>query len=248
MENKPLDPYEGLGTDEMFEKVKASAQKRGADPITRQTFEEELRKMPENDSVTFGHYLKDLDLSTEELADKSILDVGSGGSGFERACKKKGVSQKVVSLDIAPMYVKIPNSSFVQADASEGLPFADGVFDFVLSHGSFYAFAHKRPNSEIGDKLITRLKDSLRVLKENGEVRIEPFFEGTEPDREEIDGMLSEFLNELRSSGKYEVEKTFVGDRVDIDENGEKFLRGKVYLLKIKKLKTPQKQEPLQTS
>jgi len=122
--------------------------------------------------------------SAEDVKEKLILDLGSGGAGFAEGIKKhQELSSRVVSLD--PNYnlrtlteenrdlmqdaVKEINEQKLEAVAglSESLPFKDEVFDLIISN-------HAVPWHISGDteKVVKSIEEIVRVLKHGGEARL----------------------------------------------------------------------------
>jgi SAM-dependent methyltransferase len=75
-----------------------------------------------------------IDLSTEGLAIKSILDVGTGTAIFAEAFSKQGF--RVTGIDTNPKMLEVarcllPGGEFLEAQA-ENIPFDDASFDLVF--------------------------------------------------------------------------------------------------------------------
>lgn len=152
----------------------------------------------ESSDQIFERYLTELNLSEADLANKQILDVGSGSAGFAKAVQDRNIGAYVVSVEDdvrseEPSYTK---EGYVQARAQQ-LPFADNTFDMVVSvHAMPHVAALFGPlGTPIGETLeglpvrsVTKedtekyadervqsvaqaVRECVRVVKEGGEVR-----------------------------------------------------------------------------
>ncbi|MCH9620655.1 MAG: 2-methoxy-6-polyprenyl-1,4-benzoquinol methylase, mitochondrial [Chlamydiia bacterium] len=104
------------------------------------------------------------------LADKKVLDIGSGLGGLAFYLAKKKAS--VVGLDINPWMIeesfkRIPDGmqarlDFVLSETNDVLPFEDGSFDIVCSKG---ALCHIEDKSRL-------FEECFRVLRPGGQLVI----------------------------------------------------------------------------
>jgi len=114
--------------------------------------------------------LADLDLTIEDLAGKRVLDIGAGNAEIAKVANKKGAM--VYSLEHDLGFVKRNFKDFSAKDANyvvakaEKLPFKDGFFDLLITHGG-------PPNiSSSKEEIEAVVKEGYRVLKPAGEWRI----------------------------------------------------------------------------
>lgn len=144
------------------------------------------RKYYENSRTTkwpSQRILENLELTTEDLEGKKILDIGSGGASLAL----DNLQSHVVSID--PKYgsdydtdnyiinnaekqlkkKKLPHLSGL----SEELPFSNDTFDLILSHFGSPMYQTERNSLEIAEKLVKKaIKEMARVLKEGGQIRL----------------------------------------------------------------------------
>lgn len=137
----------------------------------------ELDSEAKNEEGGYYRYLQELGLTTDEIRDKSILDVGSGSADFAAFAKKMDISARRYSVDVQDGQVNHPFRERERAVVADGmhLPFADGSMDMVVSTSAL-------PNelmgsgSESEEVLQQRfeqfLLEQLRVLKPGGELRL----------------------------------------------------------------------------
>ncbi|MEK7627476.1 MAG: class I SAM-dependent methyltransferase [Patescibacteria group bacterium] len=148
-------------------------------------------EIPTTHSRSIDKYFDDLNLTSKRIEGKTILDIGAGVMQFAKGVSDSGIDAKVYSLD--PFYSSPEKKSvhkkddellekFVQSHNNPDLkdkiiggyadkiPFCDSAFDMVISEYSMPLYA--RSVKEIDDFF----DESLRVVKDNGEVRICPFW------------------------------------------------------------------------
>ncbi|TSC66785.1 MAG: hypothetical protein CEO21_33, partial [Microgenomates group bacterium Gr01-1014_80] len=125
----------------------------------------------------FNTILHELGLGEEQLKSKSTLDIGSGYGRFGWRIRKLGIDCRVVDLDVS--YRK-GNNSPEDATSVAGnaiyLPFADGIFDLVISFGCMPRLAYGAYRF-YGDAIveeITRvsLSEAFRVSRIGGEIHM----------------------------------------------------------------------------
>jgi ubiquinone/menaquinone biosynthesis C-methylase UbiE len=140
---------------------------------------------------SFEQISSELDLTNEDLREKLILDLGSGGAGFAEGIKTHTeLSSRVVSLD--PNYnlrtLTEENGDLIRdalkeigeqelpavAGLSESLPFKDASFDLIISN-------HAIPwhIAEDTEKVLKSITEITRVLRPGGEARLHPVDEKT---------------------------------------------------------------------
>jgi ubiquinone/menaquinone biosynthesis C-methylase UbiE len=109
------------------------------------------------------------EINLDEIAGKSILEIGSGSGGHSALFKKYRAD--IVSVDITPQRVRStalklsllnPDNGVAFVADAENLPFHDESFDIVYSNGVLH-------HSENTNKCI---KEVYRVLKPNGKAVI----------------------------------------------------------------------------
>lgn len=122
----------------------------------------DLRNYDKGDEkLAFERYAEDLFLDENALDGKKILDVGSNIPLFRGYLEGKYPETKVISID-----QEFNTSLDVQALA-EHLPFQDNSFDLVVAHSSLTGWS-------IYENIEQILRELIRVLRPNGEIRIGP--------------------------------------------------------------------------
>lgn len=126
-------------------------------------------------------YLNALGMTLEDLRGKLVLDVGAGYCNFAKECHKYKIA-KVISIDV-DQTMFLANLRYMGSVArpifreiagiiasSAALPFQDESFNLVVAHFSVPIFA--KTKSEI----FSTLDEMLRVLAQDGEARIVPYY------------------------------------------------------------------------
>lgn len=151
---------------------------------------------------TFEQYLKHFCLPETELAGKKVLDIGSGLSDFSSKANEKFKESGTMVVALDPVYQllgkdfrefkknikkanmdwisvaggvsdperaykKIKNAPNKIAASHQEIPLEDGSIDLILASNSLTQYK----NREITKKA---LKEAGRVIKEDGEIRIQP--------------------------------------------------------------------------
>lgn len=127
--------------------------------------------------------LSGLNLKTEDLTGKKVLEVGSGKAYVAEEARKEGID--ILSFDFVygtqegrrifqeysldGRYIIIDDPNAV-AGVAESLPFKDEAFDFVLAYSSVPKWSISICKAEVA------IDEMIRVLKSEGELRIFPFF------------------------------------------------------------------------
>lgn len=111
--------------------------------------------------------LEDVGLTLDDLKDRhGVLDVGSGPSILARAAERHGV--QVTSLELVHERLsQRPDASGGVVGDARMLPFQNGSFDLILSHGAAPPIGMDR------EGIVDTLDEMKRVLSEQGEVRIQ---------------------------------------------------------------------------
>lgn len=124
----------------------------------------------ERDEI-WRNYLVSLDLDTEYLKRKRILDLGCHEGGFVSICREKGFTEEAYGVDIEPQgeAVHPENASrFFASDYSEGLPVGD--MDLVVSLGAVSIYVNRETEKETE----ASFRHAIEALKPGGEMRVFP--------------------------------------------------------------------------
>ncbi|RJQ34345.1 class I SAM-dependent methyltransferase [Candidatus Parcubacteria bacterium] len=126
-----------------------------------------------------GEYLHQLNIRTENLEGKRVLDLGSGSNlNLARQLPEEGIQAEVISFSPGFYHGKTWNERAERADEArtltvagmaEELPFADGSFDTVLA---FYVTIYLQDSKRIE----IAISEMIRVLKPGGAAYIGPIF------------------------------------------------------------------------
>lgn len=166
------------------------------------------------EAIVGENILFDLGLSPEMLDGLSILDVGAGNRIFEKTLNYHNVVSDVYALDSnerSLMQEDLPSDKIIVRDINEaGVPeIPDASFDLIVDRA--------------GPVLIPEtLKELLRILKPNGEIRVAP-----DPFDVWIPKVMQKIFTEnggqkaLTSSEKKQIKKS----KLDIDQNGLPLLK-----------------------
>lgn len=189
------------------------------------------------DKKIFEDYMRDLDLSPEDLRGK-VLDIGSGFSRFAKYAKEHGISSKIYSLE--PQRLILHREKAVQADVRD-IPFKNESFDRVISNYSFPVVLASENREEaileapeiLGADLLQSLTEMLRVLKPGGKIILSPIPVGTVYSRHMILNLeFDKILHELELQGKIVIEALVDRGQANFNDKSEQW-----YLIKIKKTK-----------
>ena len=129
----------------------------------------------ETDEEIFDRYVRDLQLTPEDLQ-KKILDVGSYDSRFAKCAKEKG-AKNIYSLE--PVHwEKSEDRPETVAGLAQAIPFRDKTFDLVISLCAIPQIFALSPTEE--DSLADTAEDNtrqsilemLRIIKDGGEIRL----------------------------------------------------------------------------
>ncbi len=126
----------------------------------------------EQQELIFKRYLKGLGLSEEDLKNKRILDLGCGEQGdFIKECLDKHITQEAYGLDakiVPELFEGKYKDHFFEGNFESKFPIEN--FDYIISMGAVEA-----PSNEIDSRDPEKtLHEALKVLKEQGEIRIYP--------------------------------------------------------------------------
>lgn len=164
---KFLDQQISLPPEKWNEKFKEYVEEKyqeSQEEIPERTIEEEK-------NITFERYLKNLDISKEDLKDKRILDLGCGDGEFVKECLDRNISKEIYGLDsqINPEdFEEKYRKYFLKGDFQKELPMKN--LDLIISLAAVEApFDKLNINSPK-----TTIDLALKALKENGEIRIFP--------------------------------------------------------------------------
>ena len=124
----------------------------------------------------FSQYVETLGLEPLKLRGKTVIDIASGYSNFAKVCQKNGIN--AYAVDIAKTMLIFSNQgrgtfrketgkSIATAADARALPFSEASADLVVSH---YGIRHA---ANLHDLKIC-IKESLRILKRDGELRFNP--------------------------------------------------------------------------
>lgn len=137
----------------------------------------------------FSRYLKGLDLTEEDLKNKDILDLGCGGNEFIQECLKRGIKANFLGLDARIDDNIKDKEHFVQGSFNK-LPFGEEKkFDYIFSVGAVGSCGR-------GDQLEEELREAIKFLKNNGEIRLYPVLK-TPPGTEE--NLIGVFEDDLKN-------------------------------------------------
>lgn len=155
-------------SDEFKERIKERSMEIKEKESLGELSPEEERK------ATFERYLKGIDLDIEDIKDKKILDLGCGEEAeFIKECLEGGITDEVYGLDANIEEDEIEEDlkeHILKGDFEQELPKKD--LDLVISIGAL-----RTPDNESDPvNLKATLENSLRSLKEDGEIRIWPIF------------------------------------------------------------------------
>ncbi|TSC67123.1 MAG: hypothetical protein G01um101466_799 [Parcubacteria group bacterium Gr01-1014_66] len=139
-----------------------------------------------DEEMAYIRYEEDLLLGEVSLAGKKILDIGSNKPEFADYLKGLYPDTKVTSVDMKPI-------KGISARVEEGnLPFLNDSFDYVISHAGV--------TNNNAESIKLSIVEGLRVLRQNGEMRIGPIGDADveENDEKKIEIVLK-YLEELQT-------------------------------------------------
>lgn len=138
-------------------------------------------------------------LTLNDLAGKTVIDVGSGARFLERKVAESGMPATVISFDNDLSSLRAGsdrNRTAVQGNAWRGLPFKDQSADLLISVGG------PIKGGPYDDFPLRLYEDALRVLKPNGEIRVyNPY---------SVEGGLGEYLHGAVQAGVAVVSDEFL--------------------------------------
>lgn len=184
------------------------------------------------DEKKFQLYVDDLRLKPEDF-EKIILDVGAGDAGFAKWAKDNNISSQIYSLE--PFQEMLEKENGLVGNA-EKIPMPDKTFDLVLSNSAI-------PNIYLGEENIEeKVKKSfyemLRVLKEDGEIRLARVLIGDKYDSQKVLGeSIKKVFKELQEKNNIKIEKirTPDNDVYESGDNGEDVLLAESFFVVLKK-------------
>jgi len=143
------------------------------DELTLKELKEEMEKEKEE---VYNRYLKDLELSEEDLEGKSILDLGCGEMApFIQKLMEKDleVELKGVDIDLDEDHLPEELEGVVEyANFEKEIPGDD--YDYIFAYGSIFAYEWRDPESAI--------LNAVEKLNTGGEIKIMPISEPVEGD------------------------------------------------------------------
>ncbi|MGM0439162.1 MAG: hypothetical protein ACQEP3_01855 [Patescibacteria group bacterium] len=143
------------------------------DELTLEELKEEMEKEKEE---VYNRYLKDLELSEEDLEGKSILDLGCGKMApFIQKLMEKDleVELKGVDIDLDEDHLPEELEGVVEyANFEKEIP--GGDYDYIFAYGSIFAYEWRDPESAI--------LNAVEKLNAGGEMKIMPISEPVEGD------------------------------------------------------------------
>lgn len=192
----------------------------------------EIKKISAEEE-TFKNYFYDLELKPEDF-NKIILDVGAGEAQFAKYAKDHNLSSQIYSLE--------PFQKMLEKDKSlvgyaEEIPTPNESFDLIVSNGAI-------PNIYLGEKDVQEkvkksFSEMLRVLKDEGEIRLARVLMGNKYENQKIlTNILEEVLKKMQENN-VEVKKirTPINDTYEYENHIKKDLLAESFLIILKKLK-----------
>lgn len=174
----------------------------------------ELRE--EDEKETFREYMRNLDLTPEDLTGK-VLDVGSGSGEFARYAKKEGISADIYDIDPSEQ-TRRPNA--VRGRARR-MPFPDGTFDMVISHAAIPGVFISDDKEGVKSAIRDGLREIVRVCKPGGEIRLGRVLKGDVYENQRLFAeSLKEILDELKKEGVRVEEVRRGEDTYEYDDEG----------------------------
>lgn len=169
----------------------------------REEWSEEIKKLEQEGEELFQEkekikeierYLNDLDITSEELMKKKVLDIGCGPSaGFVIECIEELKTKDVFGIDLRikdELLEKYPEKLH-KSDFYKELP--EGEFDLMIARASLIA--------DTPDEEMMFIGKMIPHLKSGGELKIYPFFENSpeniEPEEVEYEKERNDKLKNL---------------------------------------------------
>lgn len=191
------------------------------------------RKQPSAEEETFKQYFYDLELKPEDF-NKTILDVGAGEAQFAKYAKDHNISSQIYSLE--PVQEMSEKEKGLVGYAEE-IPMPDKSFDLIVSTGAI-------PNIYLGEKDVEEkvkksFSEMLRVLNDEGEIRLARVLMGNKYENQKIlTNTVEEVLKKIQENN-VEVTKirTPINDTYEYEKHIKKDLLAESFLIIIKKKK-----------
>ncbi len=182
---------------------------------------------------TFKSYFYDLELKPEDF-NKIILDVGAGEAEFAKYAKDHNISSQIYSLESFQEMLEKEKSLVGYA---EEIPMPNESFDLIVSNGAI-------PNIYLGEKDVEEkvkksFSEMLRVLKDEGEIRLARVLIGNKYENQKVlANTIEEVLKKLEENS-VEVKKirTPINDSYEYENHTKKDLLAESFLIILKKLK-----------
>ena len=142
----------------------------------------------EKSKKDFDRYCKWLLLDTEQLAGKTILDVGSADSRFGEYVEQHYPDTKVLKLDMRSDDLESKVDFFAQADK---LPLRAESVDLALAFASI--------SNSAGEYVVRALKEIFSTVKDGGEIHISPIFDAPFEFSQERLRLVREYVRDLEN-------------------------------------------------
>jgi ubiquinone/menaquinone biosynthesis C-methylase UbiE len=182
---------------------------------------------------TFKSYFYDLELKPEDF-NKIILDVGAGEAQFAKYAKDHNIGSQIYSLE--PFQEMLEKEKSLVGYAEE-IPMPDESFDLIISNGAI-------PNIYLGEKDVEEkvkksFSEMLRVLKNEGEIRLARVLVGNKYENQKILANITEEVLKKLEENNVEVKKirTPINDSYEYENHTKKDLLAESFLIILKKLK-----------
>jgi len=191
------------------------------------------RKQPSAEEETFKQYFYDLELKPEDF-NKTILDVGAGEAQFAKYAKDHNISSQIYSLE--PIQEMSEKEKGLVSYAEE-IPMPDKFFDLIVSTGAI-------PNIYLGEKDVEEkvkksFSEMLRVLNDEGEIRLARVLMGSKYENQKIlTNILEEVLKKIQENNVQVTKiRTPINDTYEYEKHIKKDLIAESFLIIIKKKK-----------
>lgn len=192
----------------------------------------ETKKISAEEEV-FKGYFYDLELKPEDF-NKIILDVGAGEAQFAKYAKDHNIGSQIYSLE--PFQEMLEKEKGLIGYA-EKIPMPDESFDLIVSNGAI-------PNIYLGEKDVEEkvkksFSEMLRVLKDEGEIRLARVLMGNKYKNQKILTNIIEEVFKKLEENNVEVKKirTPINDSYEYENHTKKDLLAESFLIILKKLK-----------